>query len=413
MDAYRQLRQDCEDNRIDTLWCYDTDRLGRDPALAQQVASLCQKNGVSVYVQSGNYTLEPGSSPQRFMFAFQSTQAGVEQEKRVHRHRFGMRGRIEDGLHANHWPYGYRPVRSEGEVVGGEFVPSEIGAVRQMTEWFLDGHGYSAIARRLNESDWQPPKADHWWPASVRCILQNDTYAGYVTFGDARAKSDKFPALWDEDTHRLLKQERANRSVGGRKPASPVSGIAYCERCGYALAIRARYADGDARFACLSHARRYTGAYEPCHPNSVKESVLTGFVDALLSRLAVVDALMGKRDSTDLERQVLEAEAEVERLRERHKRLALRVAEGVVAVDAARDADRELQARLDAARATRDAALETLSLRPDPDEVRAELSELAGTSVRDLPTLQVRAALKRAKLRVYVEEGEIVRATIG
>lgn len=43
MEAYRELRQDIEAGNFDTLWVLDLDRLGRDPALSNQVVSLVEK----------------------------------------------------------------------------------------------------------------------------------------------------------------------------------------------------------------------------------------------------------------------------------------------------------------------------------------------------------------------------------
>ena len=414
MPAYALLRRDCEAKRLDALWCYDPDRLGRKPALALAVVALLQENGASVFVENGGYLMEPGQAPQMFMFAFQSTQAGVEQEKRVHRHHFGMRGRIEAGLHPNHWPYGYRPVRNgSGEVTGGEFDPSEIGAIRQMTRWYLDGDGYTTIARRLNESDWVPRRARKWWPATVRYMLYNDTYAAVVEFGDSRARSDRFPAAWNDETWRRVQQERDNRYKGGRKPVSPVSGVAYCNRCGYALDCDSHYADGDVRFVCQAHSRAWTGAYERCHRNTTKESVVIDFVDELLGHLDIVADVMDVSHVAVLRRRVAEADAQIEKTKEKQKRLALRVADGTIGVEPAKAANDDLQAELDAARATRDAAIKEMRLLPDPEEVRGQLEDLAGRSIRDWPLRKVRAALKRAKVKVFVEDGEVVRWSVG
>jgi hypothetical protein len=244
-------------------------------------------------------------------------------------------------------------------------------------------------------------------------MLKNDFYAGIVSFGDKRAESDRYPALWDAETFRKVQQQRQDRSRGGREPTSPVAGVAYCNRCGYSMHVCSYYADGDARFACTAHRRAYTGAFERCHPNTTKESVIIDFVDDLLSHLDMIEALMDIRATDGLEQQASEAAAEAERIREKQKRLALRVADGTIGVEAARAANDDLQAQLNAARATRDAALKEIRLQPNPDEVREQLEQLVGKSIRDLPLLQVRSYLKRAKVKVFIEDGKVVRASIG
>ena len=74
MPAYRQLREDAQAGRLDALWAYDMDRLGRDPALGQQVISLVEKSDApnlaraEVYVASSPPIIVLKPRPIRCLF---------------------------------------------------------------------------------------------------------------------------------------------------------------------------------------------------------------------------------------------------------------------------------------------------------------------------------------------------------
>jgi site-specific DNA recombinase len=418
MPAYRELRQDCEEGRIDVLWCYDPDRLGRDPALAQTAVSLAQKNDVDVFVASGDYQVGKDSTPQRFMFAMQSTQAGVEQQKRNQRRKFGMKKRIKDGLPSGMWAYGYRPVYEDGEVVGGEFDPGEIGAVRLITKLFLEGVGYGSIARSLNESKWKPRRANRWQACSVRYIAINPFYAGYPSYGDdiiAAEPSDKYPVLWDAETWQQVQAEDQQRHRGGKAPSTPVSGVAYCARCGWSMVVSGYYQDGDACFRCSSHRLSYTGEQPPCHSNSIRESAITEAVETLLARLRenprTIDQMLEKTmpEERQLKAAVEEAKAELKVLEQKQISLGMAVVDGTISPSAARATDKKLLDQIDAVTATKTQAEQELAKLPDSELRRRRLREALGvTSLhnRDLET--VRSALVRAGIKVMVEESEVV-----
>jgi len=107
------------------------------------------------------------------------------------------------------------------------------------TRLFLEGKSYNDIVDALNASPWRPKRADQWNFAGVRVILLNDFYAGYITYRNVTNEetSDKFPALWDEETHRRIIRERQRRaeSWGGYYRSLRISGIVVCGRCGWKM----------------------------------------------------------------------------------------------------------------------------------------------------------------------------------
>ena len=104
MDAYRQLREACQSGDFDVLHCVDADRLGRDPALSNQVVSLVEKSGAEVYFASAPHPIGQQTAGHRYLFAIQSTRAGEDQRRRVQNQRMGLQARVRRGLPAGNWP---------------------------------------------------------------------------------------------------------------------------------------------------------------------------------------------------------------------------------------------------------------------------------------------------------------------
>jgi len=397
----------------------DPDRLGRDPALSNQVVSLIEKAGAQLHLSSGDYSIGEDSGAHRYLFAIQAVRAGEDQKKRRQYHEFGMRARIKRGLPASRWPHGYRPVRDKaGKAVSGEFVPGEIEAVRLATKLFLEGKGYPTIARELNASPWRPRRAKHWSFVMACKMMNNDTYAGFVTFGEARNSepSDKYPLVWNEKTYKAILCERQRRHRGGSGPASPVSSCIFCNRCGWAMSSLARR--GKRYFRCSRHDN-YRDT-QPCHYNLIRESViieaLQKVIEIELQRPGGIDATLeqiGPGRAT-VEQEITAIQAQITAIEKKQDRLADLASDGVIDREAARRRTAALAEQLTAAgKALKDANAQLTTL-PDPAEMRQRLEQIAEhVDLRSRPLEEVRADLLAAGVRVYVEEHEIVKITFG
>ena len=419
MAAYRELREDIEAQNFDTLWVLDPDRLGRDPALSNQVVSLVEKAGAQLHLSSGDYSIGEDSTAHRYLFAIQAVRAGEDQKKRRQYHEFGMRARIKRGLPASRWPHGYRPVRDKaGKAVSGEFVPGEIEAVRLATKLFLESKGYNLIAKALNASPWRPRRAKHWSFVMACKMMNNDTYAGFVTFGEFRNSepSDKYPILWDEETHKAILRERQRRHRGGSGPASPVSSIVFCNRCGWAMASLKRR--GKRYFRCNRHdTYRET---QPCHYNLIRESViieaLQKVIEIELQRPGGVDAALGEMGPgrAAVEQEIEAIQAQITAIKVKQDRLADLAADGIIDTEAARRRTAALAEQITAADKALADAKDRLATLPDPGEMRQCLEQIAEhVDLCSRPLEEVRADLLAAGVRVYVEEHEIVKITLG
>jgi len=419
MEAYRRLREDVEAERLDVLFCLDVDRLGRDPALGQQVISLVEKGGGEVYMQSAPHQLGQKTMAHRYISAIQSVRAGEDQALRLHRYRSGMRGRIRRGLMANAPPLGYAMVRNEqtGEVVGYEFTP-DIAAVDRVINLFLQGHSYSEIRRRMDESGFSPPGGGDRWPYDIiRYIPKNDAYAGLPSWGSVQPAepSALYPARWSPELHRRIIHERNRRRDAGyfRKGASPFRGIAYCARCGKQMGratVRGRY-----YLRCSRHAARATQGRE-CHANTIPEwrvvDAIADFLDEYVTPERVEETLArwgGGNDLDAINDELESRDRELTTLAQQRDRLALAYAQGGMDLEQYRRTDDRLLGQLEEIHKRAGELRQARESVPDLDERRAllqSLSEGFRLIMAVLEPVEVSQALQAAGIVVFIEEGQ-------
>lgn len=164
-------------------------------------------------------------------------------------------------------PYGYRRVRvahQKGYTL--EPVPESADIVREIFQLYTVGApqpdgtaapiGSYGIANHLNDRGIPSPGGTRWAAASVRDILKNPTYAGYVRWSyrpdkkqmadgvlvtthpvnkDAPLHKGLHPAIISQDTWNMAKDAMSKRShapVPGKKRISnPLAGLLRCSVC--------------------------------------------------------------------------------------------------------------------------------------------------------------------------------------
>ncbi len=419
MDAYRQLREDCQVNAFDVLHAIDIDRLGRDPALSNQVVSLVERSGAEVYLASAPHPIGQTSTSQRYIHAIQAVRAKEDQTLRTARVIRGMRNRVTRGLPANHWPIGYIPIRNdEGQTVGAILDPDLAPAVRLITDSYLTGAPYSAIRNVLNDSPYHPPRAASWSAQTIRKMMNNDVYAGFPHWDDSRPTqpSDHYPALWSPDEHQRIINERARRAKPfnhrAKSTGSPFTGVAFCARCKGTMTRHINH--GIYALRCSKHNQQsITG--KPCHYNYTSEATVSAtianYLQALTDPVAIRHELAINTRPADTQADLDQIAARLDEIDTRRHRLALTLAAGKMDPDIYRRADDELIAdkqKLEAAYADLQQTLDTL---PDPDhlyEIIQTITPIFPHLVTDAPPTEIRAILQSIGLCVEIENSKIV-----
>ncbi|RPJ40100.1 MAG: recombinase family protein [Planctomycetaceae bacterium] len=432
MPAYRQLREDAQAGKLDLLWAYDMDRLGRDPALGQQVISLVEKSDgpnlprAEVYVASSPHVVGSKTIGHRYIGAIQSVRAGEDQEMRVRRFKMGMKGRVlRHGLMGTTIPAGYTRVKDGDGKTTGYALDDNAPAVDTVTRLYLDGLPYAEVARRMNESGYRYPGGRPWRYYDIGRIIRNDAYAGRPRLGPLQWEGEpQYPAIWDDATWTAVQRERQRRRVAPQVShgGNPYSGVLFCARCGGGMNQVISRTGGRVYlyYRCQTHARQ-TEHGRSCHCNFIARWKVTSALVAYFYSLQTperVDALLAEYgDSADAERlrgEIAAAEKAAKETEVARYQAGLTHSRGKMHTDIYRQVDDELLAELAAHQGRAAELARHLAALPDLDAWRKQLADVAGTFAEVIEDglvapETIAAALQRAGVRCWVEDGEVVK----
>ncbi|HJT58431.1 MAG TPA: recombinase family protein [Ktedonobacteraceae bacterium] len=260
-----RLLKDAQSGKIDTVFVYRLDRLGRDPRLILNIISELESHGVQVKSLTEN--IDASSPAGRFLITILGGVAGLERETIIQRSVEGTNRLARNGA----WlggivPFGYLAIGKGVDsrlVVSEKLIPgfhlSEAEVVRIIYRMAAEElKSCQAIADHLNalgipsshvpdEND--PPRgkrlatiAKRWTAGHIRNMLVSTTYKGLHRYGRRTAKEREVferevPAIVSPDLW-----ERAQKALHDRQLADPRSstntrpyllrGVIKCGMCG-------------------------------------------------------------------------------------------------------------------------------------------------------------------------------------
>ncbi len=177
----------------------------------------------------------------------------------------GLREKASQGYIIGSLPFGYR--RPKGETRRVELQPDEAATVRQVFEEYASGtRSYAELADWLNAAGHRGHRGKPFTKETVRDVLVNSTYAGYVSPRraplDPAARGNHEPIVSRELFERVQAvRARRNGKKHGTRPSRHnyvLTGTAVCDRCGTSL-YGSRGGNGNryARYLCAGRTRRH------------------------------------------------------------------------------------------------------------------------------------------------------------
>jgi DNA invertase Pin-like site-specific DNA recombinase len=268
----REMLDTLRRSEAEAVIVYTADRLSRNAAHFLVLRDQWQRRGVELhYVDRGKLQDTPEG---RLMQTIESGVAEYEREKIRMRTMGGKRDKARAGKWLGvHTPYGYRR-EGKGREARLYIHEPEAAIIRQIFEWYVRGESHSGalpvsdICRRLEARGILPPQTEkgrsdntRWSRASVRQMLRNEIYAGYIHYGKERLAPKEYEtqSLWErtrpvppEEWIRVdlpglalvdlltfeAAQERAerNRAMANRRRHDYLlSGFLNCGHCGWAM----------------------------------------------------------------------------------------------------------------------------------------------------------------------------------
>ncbi len=258
----RAMLNDAQARRFDILVLYDYNRL-RD--LLDPVARALAFYGVQIYSISQPVepqppeTFNPYTADSAWMMqglAQIISRAQIADLRR--KYAYAMPRRVTDkGIPASAIPFGYRkpPGRERDPDAIPEPDPVRTQLILELKDLLLQGYSLRQLAEHAQQSGIAPPRgAKRWYPQTIKHILTNPFYAGFVRWGLSRVRLDPrtgkrirdrhIPAnqtiiapgrhqpLWDEATYRDILRELERRHINYKgKKNHALTGLLRCGLC--------------------------------------------------------------------------------------------------------------------------------------------------------------------------------------
>jgi site-specific DNA recombinase len=335
--AFQELMSAIEADAITHLIVVATDRLYRLMRDLVPLIDTIRQHPLTIHAVSGGQ-VDLSTIDGQTMAYFFGIGNELEGKRKGLRQVAANKQRAEKGL----WQFSRRPFgydRVNGEVV---LVEAEAAILREAYERFISGETYYSICRSLNERGLKAQDGQDWTMANLRLRLMNPAYAGLRLYkGQIFAKGTWTPVI-DESTFDAFQtavKRRAGSAKGSKKTKYLLSGYARCGVCGGVMFARPEYRtnkDGS-KVTTMSYA---------CKTNwctSRLMDVTDEIVEAaIIGRLSQPDASVMLAPEVNLEPLMARA---VE-LRARKDDLASALAEGVLTLNAVKEASKRLSDEL-------------------------------------------------------------------
>lgn len=295
----QQLLREVEQNIWDGVFVMEVERLARGDTKDQGVVAEAFKYSETLIITPSKI-YDPCNEFDEEYFEFGLFMSRREYKTINRRIQRGREASVKEGkwIYADA-PYGYIRVKLEkqkGYTLA--FEPSEAPVVRKIFEWYVyERIGSTQIANRLNSLGIKPRKAKKWHPASVRDILSNIVYAGYIKKGERPEKKYMengvvkkrrvynpdclivkgiHPAIISKELYDEAQRIRKHNTVtsnNGEKFAlrNPLAGIIECGICGRKMQLAGSRSDNKQLRIHCGHCENISAGYD-----YVEEAVLAG-----------------------------------------------------------------------------------------------------------------------------------------
>lgn len=202
-------------------------------------------------------------------------------------------------------PYGYRKIKI-GKDHTLEIVEEEAEIVRLVFEWYIKEQLTPyRIAERINKMGVKAPRGEKWVKDTIRVMLRNEHYAGYVVFNKHKSTQvmengeivtkclaqpeeeiiiaeGKQPAIITRETWEAAKKlvARNPRERNTYALKNPYSTVLVCGKCGKVL-YQHPYKHAEDRYECRTRPR----CYKSVKVSEIDEAILTALETAELPAL--------------------------------------------------------------------------------------------------------------------------------
>lgn len=221
------------------------------------IQEIFTKNGVAFVSRAEAF--DTSSAFGRAMVGILAVFAELERERIKERMAEGKVGRAKDGKWTGKVPTGYDYDPKSGNLI---INPYEAEQVKMVINLFQQRVPVLNIANRMNAAGYKTKYGD-WNLSTIKSIVQNRVYLGELHWKGESLRGNHEPIITEEvwQKSQAIMKERTKTFENyrpGRRYASPLAGMVWCEVCGgrYHNKTSGKNKDGTERryYMCYSRA---------------------------------------------------------------------------------------------------------------------------------------------------------------
>jgi len=247
-DGFQKLLAACRAGEVDMVVTKSISRLARNTVTLLSMVRELGALGVNVYFERENINSIGGEG--EMILSILASFAQEESRSASENQLWRVRKNFEAGKPWTGIPIGYR-------IKNGQYVivPKEAEVVRRIFSAYLDGKGYGAIAKELNDDGILTRYGEPWGFTSVQKLLKNYTYTGNLllqkTFTENYITKKQLPNRGEQPMYHVkdahepiismeifeaaqLESDRRTEHFHARKSTAvyPFTGKLHCQGCG-------------------------------------------------------------------------------------------------------------------------------------------------------------------------------------
>ena len=250
-DKIQAIKELARKGKFDILLVFMFDRIGRIADETPFVVEWFVKNGIQVWsTQEGEQRFD--NHIDKLLNYIRFWQADGESEKTSIRTRTSLGQMVEEGHYKGGSPaLGYMLVKSgrlnkrKHELYDLKVSENNAAIVRLIFDKYTkEGIGMQKIANLLNDGDYPNPTGNRWSYNTIRNVIHNPTYTGYLRSGDSRSPFiPELQIISQEQFDRAQEIASQRAAVMNNRPRVPMnmkgnallSGNVFCGHCGSRL----------------------------------------------------------------------------------------------------------------------------------------------------------------------------------
>ncbi|WP_341518715.1 recombinase family protein [Bacillus paramobilis] len=244
--ALQKLLNDCKNHKFNMIIVWKISRLSRKQLDFLQLMDYFDHN--NILFSSVSESIDASTATGKAMMQMMGTFAELERNTIVDNVKMGMKQRAREGKWNGGSMLGYTSKNKQLVI-----VESEAELVKKIFHLYLDGKGYKAIANQLNHEGHKTKRNVAFSTNSVRTILHNSAYAGYISFNKVTEWSEKrrkgnnqdpiivkgeHTAIIDENTWQktqTLLKRKSNKPTKTFTGNFPLTTLLRCPMCGQGM----------------------------------------------------------------------------------------------------------------------------------------------------------------------------------